>query len=509
MSSFLIIQKQDQIVFGSDSAVSTTIDNKAYRIKDYNVKKIHKINNSLLFCSGNMLLSSEIVDKIKKYNTDDVNEIKAIAKSSYNNFDNTDEFTIDIALAKVYKGKSIVYQISPYNNFEIVEYIVDKPSDIGIVSGGIKTDEVFNTAYEKIKKGVPIKKIYTETYNQVAYEQIGGFLTLHFLSNIEDKVIGKYKIHDDFVDYYSGQVDDSFRLVVGETIKGRIIAGEQGIFEGLDIYESDEVGSRLLATLGKYEDSDGNENRGLLIKHGAINVQSTNGASFITGDYISVGNAGMTNLGTSSDSIRFWAGASFEDRNVAPFRVTHGGFIVATHGRFQGNIEAQSMTLSGGTYQGIRVENDPTAPEEESRFVGDIIVGDGNNLAGISGEGSSSTSIRFWAGHEDRNSAPFRVQQDGKVVASNIDIVGGSIDVDSDVTVGNWLEFNGTGSRGVRFNTGATIFGTTDSGGMATIYISASDLMIEDGNITMGNSSSTIKFNGTVDFSGATVTGLS
>ncbi len=53
----------------------------------------------------------------------------------------------------------------------------------------------------------------------------------------------------------------------------------------------------------------------------------------------------------------------------------------------------------------------------------------GNNqsiLAGMTGNGTSASSIRFWAGasFENRATAPFRVQQDGKVVMSNADISG-------------------------------------------------------------------------------------
>ena len=49
--------------------------------------------------------------------------------------------------------------------------------------------------------------------------------------------------------------------------------------------------------------------------------------------------------------------------------------------------------------------------------------------AGMTAAGALGSSIRFWAGATilNRNTAPFRVQNDGKVIATNIDITGGSI----------------------------------------------------------------------------------
>ena len=55
------------------------------------------------------------------------------------------------------------------------------------------------------------------------------------------------------------------------------------------------------------------------------------------------------------------------------------------------------------------------------------LAGDDKSIkAGITGEGTADTSVRMWAGasKENRATAPFRVTQDGKMVASNADITG-------------------------------------------------------------------------------------
>lgn len=61
--------------------------------------------------------------------------------------------------------------------------------------------------------------------------------------------------------------------------------------------------------------------------------------------------------------------------------------------------------------------------------------------SGITAVGTLSTSVRFWAGatYSGRGSAPFRVEQSGRVWATDINIIGGSINISSNATVGKEL----------------------------------------------------------------------
>lgn len=76
---------------------------------------------------------------------------------------------------------------------------------------------------------------------------------------------------------------------------------------------------------------------------------------------------------------------------------------------------------------------------------GTLTVGDGTTTsnAGISGQGTSSTSVRFWAGstHSNSSDAPFRVLQNGSMYASNATIKGNitatTANFTGKVTVGN------------------------------------------------------------------------
>lgn len=61
------------------------------------------------------------------------------------------------------------------------------------------------------------------------------------------------------------------------------------------------------------------------------------------GDGSSSSRAGLTGVGTSSDSVRIWAGTNHGNRTSAPFRVLDNGSMVATNGTFTGNVTCTSL----------------------------------------------------------------------------------------------------------------------------------------------------------------------
>lgn len=72
----------------------------------------------------------------------------------------------------------------------------------------------------------------------------------------------------------------------------------------------------------------------------------TSGTIQVAGDNKSI-LAGITGNGTASDSIRFWAGASFENRKTAPFRVMQDGSVVMSKAQVKGVINAISGSIGG------------------------------------------------------------------------------------------------------------------------------------------------------------------
>ena len=72
----------------------------------------------------------------------------------------------------------------------------------------------------------------------------------------------------------------------------------------------------------------------------------TSGTIQVAGDNQSI-LAGMTGNGTTAASIRFWAGASFENRATAPFRVRQDGKVIMTNADISGKVNATSGAIGG------------------------------------------------------------------------------------------------------------------------------------------------------------------
>ena len=72
----------------------------------------------------------------------------------------------------------------------------------------------------------------------------------------------------------------------------------------------------------------------------------TSGTLQVAGDNKSI-LAGITGQGTTASSVRFWAGASFENRATAPFRVLQDGSVVMTKATVEGTVNAKQGQIGG------------------------------------------------------------------------------------------------------------------------------------------------------------------
>lgn len=117
--------------------------------------------------------------------------------------------------------------------------------------------------------------------------------------------------------------------------------------------------------------------------------------------------AGISGSGTSDDSVRFWAGAEYDNRALAPFRVLQSGEVFARK----------------------RIE-----------------LLDENNvgLAGICGSNTSGDGIiRFYAGasYANRATAPFRVDKNGAVVMTKVQLSSSTSGRRVVIDSGNQIKF--------------------------------------------------------------------
>lgn len=72
----------------------------------------------------------------------------------------------------------------------------------------------------------------------------------------------------------------------------------------------------------------------------------TSGTIQVAGDNQSI-LAGITGQGTAASAIRFWAGASYENRGTAPYRVRQDGECYMTKAHIEGEVKATSGSIGG------------------------------------------------------------------------------------------------------------------------------------------------------------------
>ncbi len=86
---------------------------------------------------------------------------------------------------------------------------------------------------------------------------------------------------------------------------------------------------------------------------GAIAATSgTIGGFNIGSDYVrdAANSFGLASTVTAGDDVRFWAGAAFESRSTAPFRITESGALTATSATITGALTTSSGSSLNGTY---------------------------------------------------------------------------------------------------------------------------------------------------------------
>lgn len=168
---------------------------------------------------------------------------------------------------------------------------------------------------------------------------------------------------------------------------------------------------------------DGEDGNGIVSTEVSYQI-STSGTSIPTGTWYTTPQTPiMGRYLWTRTKFNYASGSPTYAYSVAYFAVdgsdaTVPAYITATK-ITQTTIE--SPTITGGTITG-----------------GDVYLRNSNNVinAGMSSSGTASTSTRIWAGsnYANRASAPFRVQQDGKMIATNADISGKITSTNADIS---------------------------------------------------------------------------
>lgn len=227
MSSLVAIQLKDKIYMGSDTAVSTNINGISYRQSNFG-KKIYTTDDMLIFCSGNMSFAYMIMNEFAWEEDKTIANLQRIALKYYKLFNITDD-RVEIMVGKIFKNCSCIYQISSYNKFKIIKHTNLNSENIGVWTGGFKTEESYNKTLENLLNKKSLIDTYKNVFNTISCEEIGGKLYLYELS-----INGTTKILDCDI-----KEKDSLRAINSKEsnlhlINAEIIRGKLGQFAQVD-----------------------------------------------------------------------------------------------------------------------------------------------------------------------------------------------------------------------------------------------------------------------------------
>lgn len=221
MSSCLIIYDKNNYYIGADTACSIFYNEKPYRYSD-DMNKIFSCGDDTYFCSGNL----DCVQRTVKWINDtflDLGKINISMLSDYliNNYHNQnyDKFDIEIIICRKTPEISII-QLSQYNSFRPVMHDIQK-NNIGIISCGYKTKQIFDISKDLLLNHNPVIDIYHKVYNKISDNQVGGYLTLYF----NGEQISKTKISENNIVY--SKYGDNLSLVISDALVGGYIEGTE------------------------------------------------------------------------------------------------------------------------------------------------------------------------------------------------------------------------------------------------------------------------------------------
>lgn len=204
-----------------------------------------------------MNISYEVIRKFKGDNNMSVTSLQSIAKKTYESMYALSE-SPSLEIIVLYNSNAKIHQIqmAHYTSFEQKHTTVSE--GIGVYTGGIHTETSLEKLTDLILKSdvVDVKKVFTQLYEEISCEEIGGNLKILEVGNITKE------IYDDTINDRDDirRLDVGFNphLVIAEMVLGKIILGSRvvigdttGVFtiEGSKLMIDDRCG-RPVVRLG-------------------------------------------------------------------------------------------------------------------------------------------------------------------------------------------------------------------------------------------------------------------
>lgn len=230
MSSCLIVQECDDVFIGSDTAVSITYKDVIYRLNT-NGKKLYVVEDKVIFCSGNLTLTYSLMDDFIKGNDHSVEKIRDMSEEYCTKFDSKE---IEILICSMLDNETIVYQISPYEDFKIIIKRGVKES-ISMWVGGVKSQECSDSASESLENHMKVEDVYKKAFDDISYEGVGGKAIVYRINKNGIKLYYQNDIKEKNIRFIE-ELLGTQHLVVADTLIGHLVATNKLIV-------SDEAGT--------------------------------------------------------------------------------------------------------------------------------------------------------------------------------------------------------------------------------------------------------------------------
>lgn len=222
MSNATIIQTRDEVYIGSETATSIEVDGVLYRV-DTNAQKLYTIDGKVIFCSGELSYCYSVMEQFQQSRNKSINQLRQIIVQSYAGQ------VIEIVVCKHDGKQTVVYQLSSYNDFVPVIHTNIPQGGINILTAGIKTRESYESAYESILHGRTVKESFKKVFDSIAYEGVGGTLSVYKVSKSALQNYLVYQIKEPLnLRLISPKILlESYcqHLIVGERVYGKLISG--------------------------------------------------------------------------------------------------------------------------------------------------------------------------------------------------------------------------------------------------------------------------------------------
>lgn len=380
MSSCLVLQQKDKIFIGSDSILSV-IDHGFPKRTAYEYPKLFQFGKDIIFCTGALGCVTQVLSYLSDTDINTLSHINIHNLSDYlvNHFStNSKYFDIEILITRFEGNISLVYQLSPYNNYR--EKIFKCTEDgVGIITAGIDTEKVYENALNMIRSNCSVKDIFQLLYaNSDPNLCYGGQTNLYELSPFSiNQIIAPTS--------YNFPPQYSYHLVAADTIVGHFLIGENlRIQNKNNTFTIDQNGLVATSSANKYSLTINPDDPKAIftIKKGTDLILGVNAADdkFVfkgtlesTDGHIggwTIGTDSLTaiNVGlASSGDVRIWAGGASAS---APFRVKSDGSV------YTNNIEVAGGKLSIGQY--FSVDSNGVMKCSSAEISGKVIADSGS-----------------------------------------------------------------------------------------------------------------------------------